>query len=100
MDCPEFYKPNWYAFCELSVMENHGTIGDMAKTVSVMVSFVGNRDPYPENDEFPGPILSFLLQHPVDKTYRLCSSTEYLEPAQDSVHEAQNEGILTRFFRK
>lgn len=78
-------------------MDSHDTIKDMAKTVSVLVTFVGNRDPYPQNDETPGPILSFLLQHPVDMVYMLCSSAAYYERAQDLIREAKEEGLITKF---
>ena len=78
-------------------MDSHDTMKDMAKTVSVLVTFIGNRDPYPQDDETPGPILSFLLQHPVDIVYMLCSSAAYHERAQDLIREAKDEGLVTKF---
>lgn len=78
-------------------MISHDTMKDMAKTVSVLVTFVGNRDPYPQNDDAPGPILSFLLQHPVDMVFMLCSSAAYHERAQDVIREAKDEGLVTKF---
>ena len=78
-------------------MGTRDSMDDMAKTIRVLVSFVGNRDPYPDKDEQPGPLLSFLLHNEVDKAFLLCSSALYLERAQDLVREAKDEGLLTRF---
>lgn len=84
-------------------MEKYGTIPDMGKIASILVSFVGNRDPYPENSDDPGPILSFLIHQwrgtsqPIDYACLLCSSGAYLERGRDLEKEAKDEGILTKF---
>ncbi|HRV28713.1 MAG TPA: sigma-54 dependent transcriptional regulator [Spirochaetia bacterium] len=78
-------------------MTSNDTIIDMAQTISILVTFVGNRDPYPENDEEPGPILSFIFSKHPDEAYLLCSNSTYLERANDLEYEARSEGNTTRF---
>jgi len=60
---------------------------DMSKIRS-LVSFVGMRDPYPANDEEPGPILSQLVyaarqERPYDEAWLLCTGGNFLERARD-----------------
>jgi DNA-binding NtrC family response regulator len=60
------------------------------------------RDPYPENDEEPGPLLSFLLasaktERPLDEAWLLCTGGTFLERARDLEREAKDEGIRVRF---
>ena len=74
---------------------------DMETTRS-LIAFVGMRDPYPENDEEPGPLLSFLLasakgERPIDEAWLLCTGGTFLERARDLEREAKEEGIRIRF---
>ncbi len=74
---------------------------DMETTRS-LIAFVGMRDPYPENDEEPGPLLSFLLssakgERPIDEAWLLCTGGTFLERARDLEREAKDEGIRVRF---
>ena len=80
-------------------MGTHDTLfSDMEKNISLLISFVGYRDPYPEQGDYPGPLLSFLMQHPVDEVHLLCSNMDYLERAKDVEKEAHEEGITAKFF--
>ncbi len=74
----------------------------MSKTRS-LIAFVGNRDPYPESDEEPGPLLSLILdaernKHGYDEAWLLCSGGTFLERAHDLEREARDENLLTRFY--
>ena len=74
---------------------------DMETTRS-LIAFVGTRDPYPDNDEEPGPLLSFLLasargDRPLDEAWLLCTGGTFLERARDLEREAKEEGIRIRF---
>ncbi|HOV63616.1 MAG TPA: sigma 54-interacting transcriptional regulator, partial [Spirochaetia bacterium] len=60
-----------------------------------LIAFVGMRDPYPENDEEPGPLLSFLISRPVDEAWLLCTGGTFLERARDVERAAREEGIKT-----
>jgi hypothetical protein len=48
---------------------------------SVLLSFVGNRDPYPENAEEYGPLLSLLQARRYDRAYLFCTGSQHLERA-------------------
>lgn len=77
-------------------------MGDM-ENVRAVVSFVGMRDPYPENDEEPGPLLALLLaaaksQQPYDEAWLLCTGGTFLERARDLEREALDEGLSLRFY--
>lgn len=72
------------------------------QTVRSLIAFVGMRDPYPENDEEPGPLLSFLLAaekdgQAFDEAWLLCTGGTFLERAKDLEREARDEGVTTRF---
>jgi DNA-binding NtrC family response regulator len=74
---------------------------DMNKMRS-LVAFVGMRDPYPENDEETGPLLSLLIEavrtnRPFDDAWLFCTGGSFLERARDLEREARDEGVLTRF---
>ncbi|MCX7023417.1 MAG: sigma 54-interacting transcriptional regulator [Spirochaetes bacterium] len=62
-----------------------------------LISFVGMRDPYPENDEEPGPLLSLLIARPFDEAWLLCTGGTFLERARDLEREARDEGVRARF---
>ncbi len=71
------------------------------QNIRSLVAFTGMRDPYPEEDEEPGPILSFLLEtqkngQPVDEAWLLCTGGTFLERARDLEREARDEGVLTK----
>jgi DNA-binding NtrC family response regulator len=75
---------------------------NMSKTRS-LIAFVGMRDPYPENDEEPGPILSLLLASEkagrgFDEAWLFCTSGSFLERARDLEREARDEGLMPRFY--
>jgi DNA-binding NtrC family response regulator len=69
-----------------------------------LVAFVGMRDPYPENDDESGPLLSLLLEaershRPFDEAWLLCTGGTFLERARDLEREARDESVRTRFLR-
>jgi DNA-binding NtrC family response regulator len=75
---------------------------NMNKTRS-LIAFVGMRDPYPDNDEEPGPILSLLLAteqvgRGFDEAWLFCTGGAFLERARDIEREARDEGIMCRFY--
>ncbi len=49
---------------------------------SLLLSFVGNRDPYVENSEDFGPVLSLLQARSFDRVILFCSGSNYLERAK------------------
>jgi len=72
------------------------------ETSRSLVSFVGMRDPYPENDDEPGPLLSLLLVshqegRPFHEVWLLCTGGTFLERGRDLEREAFEEGLHTRF---
>ncbi len=74
---------------------------DMNTTRS-LIAFVGMRDPYPEQEEEPGPILAYLLsqaetERPIDEAWLLCTGSDFLERSRDLEAEARDEGLKTKF---
>jgi len=68
---------------------------DMNKHRS-LIAFVGMRDPYPESDEEPGPLLSLLLAaekagQGYDEAWLLCTGGTFLERGRDLEREARDE---------
>ncbi|MFZ4618204.1 MAG: sigma 54-interacting transcriptional regulator [Rectinemataceae bacterium] len=69
-----------------------------------LVSFVGNRDPYPdqvEDVDEPGPLLAFLLDRAregrhFDEAWLLCTAGSFFERARDLERELHDEGLPTR----
>ena len=59
----------------------------------VLITFVGMKDPYPQNDETPGPILSLVSIRHFDEIYVLCTSPASIERARDLEHEMAEEKI-------
>ena len=73
---------------------------DMNKT-EVLVSFIGLHDPYPADDEEPGPLLSLFVDaakrgESFDRAFLLCTGATFLERARDLERETRDEGILTK----
>jgi DNA-binding NtrC family response regulator len=66
-----------------------------------LISFVGMHDPYPQDDEEPGPILSLLLEAekecPFSEVWLFCTSGTFFERARDLEREAKDEGLGARF---
>lgn len=62
----------------------------------ILVTFVGLRDPYPNNDQHRGPIFSLLLVQTFDELFLLCSSAALIERARDLEDELRTEGIGTK----
>ena len=56
----------------------------------VLLSFVGNRDPYPETEEEYGPLLSLLQVRQYDQAYPFCAGSQYLERARMVAEAAGN----------
>jgi hypothetical protein len=75
---------NALPFTRLPVIENRPpgvyTRGMPARTV--LLSFVGNRDPYVENTEELGPVLSLLQARPFARVFLFCTGPDYLERAR------------------
>ncbi len=59
----------------------------------LLITFVGMKDPYPQDDETPGPILSLLKIRQFDELYLLCSSVAFLEKAHDLEREMKDENL-------
>ena len=59
----------------------------------ILITFVGMKDPYPQNDETPGPILSLLKTRDFDEIYALCTGASYIERAKDLEREMLEEKI-------
>ncbi len=55
-----------------------------------LFTFVGNRDPYVENSDEYGPILSLLDKREFQRVYLFCTGSEYIERAR-SVEEIKKE---------
>ena len=75
---------------------------DMNKHRS-LIAFVGMRDPYPESDEEPGPLLSLLLAaekagQGYDEAWLLCTGGTFLERGRDLEREARDEGLAVSFY--
>jgi DNA-binding NtrC family response regulator len=49
---------------------------------TILLSFVGNRDPYVEHSEEFGPVLSLLQARSFDRVILFCTGPEYLERAK------------------
>ncbi len=62
----------------------------------ILITFVGMKDPYPADDETPGPIFSLVKIRHFDELYLLCSSADAVERARDLESELQAEHILAR----
>lgn len=60
---------------------------------TILITFIGLKDPYPEHDDAPGPILSLLGRQSFDEIFALCSSPAFLERARDLEHEMREEHI-------
>ncbi len=62
----------------------------------VLLSFVGNRDPYndPESEEF-GPVLSLLLERSFDEVILFCTGANYLERAKEveALYKEQRQDV-------
>lgn len=65
--------------------------------MSVLLSFVGNRDPYPETDEEYGPLLSLLQARRYDQAYLFCTGSQYLERARMVAETAESLQDSCRF---
>jgi len=62
----------------------------------ILITFVGMKDPYPEDETAPGPILSLLKVEQFDEVYLLCSNASFVERAKDLETEVQAEQIAAR----
>ena len=60
---------------------------------TILITFIGMKDPYPADDETPGPILSLLKTKPFNEIFLLCSSPAFLERAHDLERELHDEHI-------
>jgi len=61
---------------------NRGIYTGCMAELSILLSFVGNRDPYPETEEEYGPLLSLLQVRQYDQAYLFCTGSQYLERAR------------------
>ncbi len=62
----------------------------------ILITFVGMKDPYPTDDEIPGPIFSLVKIRPFDELYLLCSNAGAVERAKDLENELRGEHIPAR----
>jgi hypothetical protein len=56
------------------------SVGD--RYVKVLLSFVGNRDPYREGSSEYGPVLSLLHERQFSKVFLFCTGPDYIERAK------------------
>ncbi len=63
-----------------------------------LFSIVGNRDPYVENSDEYGPILSLLEKRDFNRVYLFCTGAEYIERAR-SVEEIKKESDPSVIFK-
>lgn len=71
--------------------------------IQSLIAFVGMKDPYPDTDDEPGPLLAQLLaasraHSGFDEVWLLCTGGIFLERARDLEREAGDEGIGARFY--
>ena len=59
----------------------------------LLITFVGMKDPYPQDGETPGPILSFLRIHPIEEIFALCTGPAFIERAHDLEREMADEQL-------
>lgn len=62
----------------------------------ILITFVGMKDPYPADDDAPGPILSLLKIRQFDELYVLCAGAGAVERAKDLEEEMRAEKIAAR----
>ena len=60
---------------------------------TILITFIGMKDPYPAEDETPGPILSLLKTKPFNEIFLFCSGPAFLERVHDLERELQEEHI-------
>ncbi len=67
--------------------------------MKVLFSFVGNRDPYIENSEEYGPLLSLLDKREFSRVYLFCTGPEYIERARsiETIKKEEGSGINFKF---
>lgn len=65
--------------------------------MNVVLSFVGNRDPYHEDAEELGPVLSLLQERTFERVYLFCTGPDYFERAKSVEQIALDVGIRAKF---
>ena len=67
--------------------------------MKVLFSFVGNRDPYIENSQEYGPVLSLLDKREFSRVYLFCTGPEYIERARsiEAIKKEEGSGINFKF---
>ncbi len=69
----------------------------MAQTSSILLSFVGNRDPYVEESDQYGPVLSLLEARQFGRVILFCTGPEYVERARSVESIARRDLEFDRF---
>jgi len=71
----------------------------MAQKQDVLFSFVGNRDPYVENSDEYGPVLSLLEACSFSRVFLFCTGPEYFERARsvENIVQKNNESCKFSF---
>ncbi len=64
---------------------------------NILFTFVGNRDPYVEGSEEPGPVLSLLGNTEFSRVYLFCTAPRYIERAKSVEELFRQSGIYTQF---
>ena len=64
---------------------------------NILFTFVGNRDPYVEGSEEPGPVLSLLENTEFSRVYLFCTAPRYIERAKSVEEIFRQSGIYTQF---
>jgi len=64
---------------------------------NILFTFVGNRDPYVEGSEEPGPVLSLLENTEFSRVYLFCTAPQYIERAKSVEEIFRQSGIYTQF---
>jgi DNA-binding NtrC family response regulator len=74
-----------------------GEIFIMNTPEKILLSFVGNRDPY--YGEEPGPVLSLLSERSYNRVFLFCTGPEYYERAKTLEEIMKGEGVSFNFAR-
>jgi len=68
---------------------------DAMPDYQILLSFVGNRDPFPVNETEDGPLLALLVERGFDAIYLVLSSPDYLERARTLEAILGQRGVRT-----
>ncbi len=73
------------------------SLGSMQDTTSILLSFVGNRDPYVEDSDLYGPVLSLLEARQFGRVMLFCTGPSFVERAREVQEVAARDLEFNRF---